>query len=67
MEWLNFDLVDAYPEYQGAICLIAPNPLFRSIERTHVEQATGEYAETVAYKLVARQGQRLNGLRLEKE
>ena len=64
-EWLNFDIVNAYPEYQGAICLVAPNPLFRSIERTHVEQATPESAETMAYKLVARQGQRLDGLRLE--
>ena len=64
-EWLNFDIVNAYPEYQGAICLVAPNPLFRSIERTHVEQTTVESAETVAYKLVARQGQRLDGLRLE--
>ena len=64
-EWLNFDIVNAYPEYQGAICLVAPNPVFRSIERTHVEQATSESAETMAYKLVARQGQRLDGLRLE--
>ena len=64
-EWLNFDIVEAYREYQGAICLVAPNPLFRSIEKFHCEQATKGVAETVAYKLVARQGQRLNGLRLE--
>ena len=64
-EWLNFDIVNAYPEYQGAICLVAPNPVFRSIERTQVEQATSKPAETMAYKLVARQGQRLDGLRLE--
>ena len=64
-EWLNFDIVNAYPEYQGAICLVAPNPVFRSIEPTQVEQATSEPAETMAYKLVARQGQRLDGLRLE--
>ena len=64
-EWLHFDLVDAYSEYQGAICLVAPNPLFRSIKRTRVEQAMSEPAETMAYKLVTRQGQRLDGLRLE--
>ena len=64
-ERLNFDIVNAYPEHQGAICLVAPNPVFRSIEQTHIEQATSESAETVAYKLVARQGQRLDGLRLE--
>ena len=64
-EWLNFDIVNAYPEHQGAICLVAPNPVFRSIKRTHVEQATSKSAETVAYKLLARQGQRLDGLRLE--
>ena len=64
-EWLNFDIVEAYREYQGAICLVAPNPLFRSIEKFRCEQTTEGMAETVAYKLVARQGQRLNGLRLE--
>ena len=63
--WLNFDVVDAYPDYQGVLCLVAPNPVFRSIERTLVEEATASPAETVAYKLIARQGQRLDGLRLE--
>ena len=63
--WLHFDIVDAYSDYQGVLCLIAPNPVFRSIERTHVEDATAGPAETVAYKLIARQGQRLDGLRLE--
>lgn len=64
-EWLNFNIVEDYPEYLGAICLVAPNPLFRSIEKSHFEQAREGAAETVAYKLVTRQGQRLNGLRLE--
>lgn len=64
-EWLNFDMAEAYRDYQGAICLVAPNPLFRSVEKSHFEQARGDAVETVAYKLVARQGQRLNGLRLE--
>ena len=64
-EWLLFDLVDAYYEYQGAICLIAPNPLFRSIRKTHLEKPNAGSAETVAYKLVARQGQCLSGLRME--
>ena len=63
--WLHFDIVDAYSDYQGVLCLIAPNPVFRSIERTHVEDAKTSPAETVAYKLIARQGQRLDGLRLE--
>ena len=64
-EWLNFDIVEAYYDYQGAICLVAPNPLFRSVEKSHFEQAREGAAETVAYKLVTRQGQRLDGLRLE--
>ena len=64
-EWLNFDIVEAYREYQGVICLVAPNPVFRSIEKFHLEKAKACAAETVAYKLVARQGQRLNGLHLE--
>ena len=38
-EWLNFNIVEDYPEYLGAICLVAPNPLFRSIEKSHFEQA----------------------------
>ena len=63
--WLHFDVVDAYSDYQGVLCLIAPNPVFRSIESTLVEEATAGPAETVAYKLIARQGQRLDGLRLE--
>ena len=63
--WLNFDVVEAYPDYQGVLCLIAPNPVFRSVETTRVEEATAVPAETVAYKLIARQGQRLDGLRLE--
>ena len=64
-EWLNFDIVEAYSDYLGAICVVAPNPLFRSIEKSHFEQAREGANETVAYKLVVRQGQRLNGLRLE--
>ena len=64
-QWLHFDVVDAYSDYQGVLCVIAPNPVFRSIERTHVEDAKTSPAETVAYKLIARQGQRLDRLRLE--
>lgn len=64
-EWLHFDIVNAYYDYQGALCLVAPNPIFRSIEKSVSEQARAGAAETVAYKLVARQGQRLEGLRLE--
>ena len=64
-EWLNFDIVEAYPDYQGVLCMLAPNPVFRSIEPTRVEGATTGSGETFAYKLVARQGQRLDGLRLE--
>ena len=64
-EWLNFDIVETYPDYQGVLCLLAPNPLFRSIEQTRVEETTEGSGETVACKLVARQGQRLDGLRLE--
>ena len=64
-EWLNFDIVDVYPEYQGAICLIAPNPLFRSVEKSHLEHPHPGFAESVAYKIVCRAGQRPDGLRLE--
>jgi hypothetical protein len=64
-DWLNFDIVDAYSDYQGAICLVAPNPVFRSIDRSHIGSSDTGTAESVAYKIVARQGQRLNGLRLE--
>ena len=64
-EWLNFDVVEAYPDYQGMLCMLAPNPVFRSIEPTRVEGAPAGSGETVAYKLVARQGRCLDGLRLE--
>ena len=64
-EWLHFDIVDAYSDYQGSLCLVAPDPVFRSIEKSVLEQARTGAAETVAYKLVTRQGQRLEGLRLE--
>ena len=62
---LHFDLVDFYKDYLGAICLIAPNPLFRSIEKSHLDSPTNGYAETVAYKLINRAGQDLDGTRLE--
>ena len=59
-EWLNFDIALAYPDYQGSLCLVAPNPLFRTIDRAHREQPH----PGVAYKIVVRAGQRPNGLRL---
>jgi len=64
-QWLHFDLVDLYRDYLGAICLIAPNPLFRSIEKSHLDEPRNGSAETVAYKLIARANQSLNGIRLE--
>ena len=64
-EWLSFDVVDAYRDYQGSICLLAPNPVFRTIERSHLERPHPHSAETVAYKIVTRQGQRPNGLTIE--
>ncbi len=64
-QWLHFDLVDLYNDYLGAICLVAPNPLFRSIEKSHLDQPNDGVAETIAYKLVARAGQCLDGTRLE--
>ena len=63
--WLHFDLVDLYQDYLGAICLVAPNPLFRSIEKSHLDKPRGGSVETVAYKLVARANQSLNNIRLE--
>ena len=64
-QWLHLDLVDLYQEYLGAICLIAPNPLFRSIKKSHLDEPRGDSVETVAYKLVTRANQSLNGTRLE--
>ena len=64
-EWLNFDIASDYPDYQGAICLLAPNPLFRTIDKSHIEQRGPGIEESAAFKIVRRAGQRLNGLRLE--
>ena len=64
-EWLNFDVVESYPDYQGVLCMLAPDPVFRSIETTRVEVVKAGAGETVAYKLVARQGQCVDGIRLE--
>ena len=64
-EWLHFDLGEAYPDYRGVLCLVAPNPVFRSVERTRVEETMASPAECVAYKIIARHGQRLDGVRLE--
>ena len=64
-QWVHLDLVDLYQDYLGAICLIAPNPLFRSIEKSHLDEPRNGSAETVAYKLIARANQSLNGIRLE--
>ena len=63
--WLHFDLVDLYQDYLGAICLIAPNPLFRSIEKSHLDKPRGRSVKMVAYKLIARANQSLNNIRLE--
>lgn len=64
-DWLNFDIVDAYSEYQGAICMVGPNPIFRTVYRSLLDASDTETAETVAYKIVTRQGQDSKGLRLE--
>ena len=68
-DWLHFDLVDLYHDYLGdylgAICFVAPNPLFRSIEKSHLDSPTDGSAESVAYKLVARADQRVDGTCLE--
>ena len=64
-EWLNFDLIETYPDYLGAICLLAPNPYFRGVEKAFQESEATSSGETVAYKLVTRHGQRLAGIRLE--
>ena len=64
-EWLNFDIASAYSDYQGSICLVAPNPLFRTVDKSHLDHPRPGFAESVAYKIVARAGQRVEGLRLE--
>ena len=65
VDWLNFDIVDTYSEYQGAICIVAPNPVFRSVDRSHLDASDTDKAETVAYRIVTRHGQYSKGLRLE--
>ena len=64
-EWLLFDLVDEFSEYQGSMCVVAPNPVFRSLDKSHLDPPHADSAETVAYKIVPRQGQVVNGLNLE--
>ena len=64
-EWLLFDLVDEFSEYQGSMCVVAPNPVFRSLDKSHLDPPHANSAETVAYKIVPRQGQVVNGLNLE--
>jgi len=64
-EWLNFDVVHTYREYLGAICLVAPNPVFRAVEKSHLENARSNAAKSIAYKIVARHGHSVDGLRLE--
>ena len=64
-QWLHIDLVDLYRDYLGAICLLAPNPSFRTIEKSHLDTPRNGPMETVAYKLVARANQSLNGICLE--
>lgn len=63
--WLNFDLACEFEDYQGAICLVAPNPLFRSVRKSHQETRPGASQETVGYHFIARYGQRVAGCRLE--
>ena len=64
-EWLHFDIVSMYPEYQGALSFIASNPLFRSIKKSYLEPPNSGFDESVAYKVVTRSGQSVDGLRLE--
>ena len=65
LNWLNFDLAGTYSDYLGAICLLAPNPYFRSVEKAFQDPTDDILGETVAYKLVARHGQQLSGTRLQ--
>lgn len=64
-DWLNFDIVDTYSEYQGAICIVAPNPVFRSVDRSLRNASDTDTSEIVAYRIVTRQGQCPKGLRME--
>ena len=64
-DWLNFDLLDEFSEYQGALCLVAPNPLFRTVAKAQPDTSTDVAGEIVAYKPIARHAQRLHGCRLE--
>ena len=65
LDWLNFDLAHTYADYLGAVCLLAPNPFFRSVEQALQDTGLRSSGETVAYKLVARHRQDLAGIRLE--
>ena len=64
-DWLSFDIVDTYSEYLGAICIVAPNPVFRSVYRSHLDASDIDAPETVAHRIITRQGQNSKGLRLE--
>ena len=64
-DWLHFDLVEAYDEFQGTFCVLAPNPVFRSIRKVHLERPRDDCAESLAYKIVTRDGRLPDGVRLE--
>jgi hypothetical protein len=61
-ERLFFDLA-AYPEWHGGIVLVAPNPLFRRVERRRL-RADGALPERTLVRLHLRTGVSPNGLRL---
>jgi len=63
VHWLSdrlfFDL-RTYPEWVGSVHLVAPNPVFRELDRTREVSADG--AETTRVRFVARTGKTLDGL-----
>ena len=44
------------------MCIVAPNPVFRAIDRSHLGSSNPDTAESVAYKIVVRQGRTPSGL-----
>jgi len=65
VRWLSdrlfFDL-KTYPEWVGSVHLVAPNPVFRELDRRREVSADGMEATRVRF--VARAGKALDGLRL---
>lgn len=60
-DWLHFDF-RKYPEYIGAMVVVAPNPIFRSVDSCLFVDPQNESEESVLVRLHPRKGMSVNGL-----